>query len=367
MGQRLIVGIIVLALIGLGAWWLLGQNRGDQDRGVLPGEDEDDRQQAASVDIRRQWETSAHAKVVDEALGRDPCVACHTEQGWVRGAKAAEITDARGVTCAACHDFGGGNEGEKAGEGAQLRKTDPAQIAGGHTVDKGQSNLCIACHNVRRAPTEAAARERSSGPHHSTQGDLLVGLHGYEYPGVRYENSAHSSLEDGCSACHMAETPNPDADPSAQVGWHTFRIVRGNTQNMNACNPCHADLTTVNRPAKGDYDGNGKIEGVQDEVKSLLAMVKSEIEKRLGADETFEYSGGQIIIAKKGEEIKEGTEYPTLISRSEKLYNAAWNYFFVEFDGSRGIHNPAYAVGLLQSAYRDLTGSPVPNAYLTYR
>lgn len=368
MGQRLIIGIIVLALIGLGAWWFLGQNRGDRNQGPLPGEDRNGEQKAGSVDIRSQWQTSAHAKVTEEAAGRDPCVSCHTEQGWVRGAKAAEITDPRGITCASCHDFGGGgNEGEKSGEGARLRKTDPAQIAAGHVVDKGQSNLCIACHNARRDPTEASARQNSSGPHEGPEGSMLVGIHGYEYPGVKYENAAHSSLDDGCSACHMAKTPNPDADPSAQVGWHTFRIVQGKTQNLNACNPCHADLTTVNRPARGDYDGNGKIQGVQDEVEGLLTLVKSEIEKKLGTDETFEYVGGKIVIVKKGEEVKENQEYPTLISRSEKLYNAAWNYFFVEFDGSQGIHNSRYAVGLLQTAYRDLTGSAVPNAYLTYR
>ena len=43
-------------------------------------------------------------------------------------------------------------------------------------------------------------------------------------------------------------------------------------------------------------------------------------------------------------------------SEWEIIYKATYNYFFVLQDHSGGIHNPGYAVGLLRSAYADLTG-----------
>ncbi len=43
---------------------------------------------------------------------------------------------------------------------------------------------------------------------------------------------------------------------------------------------------------------------------------------------------------------------------------AGGNYAFVEEDQSHGIHNPDYAVQLLQQSYEYLTGNPVPSAYI---
>jgi hypothetical protein len=39
---------------------------------------------------------------------------------------------------------------------------------------------------------------------------------------------------------------------------------------------------------------------------------------------------------------------------------AAYNYLFVQSDGSLGVHNTAYAVGLLQASIANLTGTSVP-------
>ncbi|NIT60795.1 MAG: hypothetical protein GWN00_32695, partial [Aliifodinibius sp.] len=37
---------------------------------------------------------------------------------------------------------------------------------------------------------------------------------------------------------------------------------------------------------------------------------------------------------------------------------------FVHDDKSHGVHNPDYAVQLLQQSIQHLTGTPVPNAYI---
>jgi hypothetical protein len=39
-----------------------------------------------------------------------------------------------------------------------------------------------------------------------------------------------------------------------------------------------------------------------------------------------------------------------------KFLNAAYNYQFVNYDASLGVHNAAYAVGLLKASIADLTG-----------
>ncbi len=41
---------------------------------------------------------------------------------------------------------------------------------------------------------------------------------------------------------------------------------------------------------------------------------------------------------------------------TEAQRKALWNYFLVNNDGSKGIHNTEYTVKLLQTSYKDLTG-----------
>ena len=67
-----------------------------------------------------------------------------------------------------------------------------------------------------------------------------------------------------------AKDPNYD-----KVGSHSFNMVSpdGKSDYGAACKNCHGDVKDFNLKAKADYDGNGKVEGVQDEVKGLLGQV----------------------------------------------------------------------------------------------
>ena len=47
-----------------------------------------------------------------------------------------------------------------------------------------------------------------------------------------------------------------------------------------ACKSCHGDIKDFNLKAKADYDGNGKTEGVQDEVKGLLNVLWKAMEAK---------------------------------------------------------------------------------------
>ena len=133
------------------------------------------------------------------------------------------------------------------------------------------------------------------------------------------------------------------------VGGHTFRVfaaadsiegVTQDTSNMNACTTCHAGLTSVNRTANGDYDGDGVREGIQDEVRGLLDL------------------GGALLPPLGDPAVVVTADY-----NSEQL-KAAYNYMLVLEDKSLGVHNSMYLVQLLQSSYHALAGTDVPGAQL---
>ena len=50
----------------------------------------------------------------------------------------------------------------------------------------------------------------------------------------------------------------------------------------------------------------------------------------------------------------------------QTVRDAIWNWEYVKNDGSLGVHNNGYAVGLLQVSYEALTGEPLPDADLRY-
>jgi hypothetical protein len=126
------------------------------------------------------------------------------------------------------------------------------------------------------------------------------------------------------------------------------------------CQQCHPGLTTFNFPTDVDVDGNGKKEGVQTEVKGLLAMVKKEIEAKAKAEKI---------------DLKVQDEHPYFVfpkdaKPSLELKGAIYNFRYVNgvmWDGegkAAAIHNFDRSVGLLQLSYFKLTGKQVPNADL---
>ena len=162
----------------------------------------------------------------------------------------------------------------------------------------------------------------------------------------------------------MAATPGNAHDTEhtpgeGLVGDHTFRLAFHKTGDpddgfenvQNACNGCHGDLTSLDRGAFGDYDGDGQVEGTQEEVDGLMVLLLAQIQAkgvvRLSAYPYWTWTG----VA------------PADLTVAQQ---AVWNYQLAEMDGSRGIHNTGFVVGLLQVTYRQLAGVDVPNATLRY-
>ncbi|MDO8472871.1 MAG: hypothetical protein Q7T05_03550, partial [Dehalococcoidia bacterium] len=102
------------------------------------------------------------------------------------------------------------------------------------------------------------------------------------------------------------------------------------------------DLTAFDRKAYADYDGNGKVEGIQTEVKGLLSLVAAQLPK----DKTT----GAILSS------------ITKDNTTELQRMALWNYAVINDDKSNGVHNTAFSVQVLQRTYKQLTGKDVPGA-----
>jgi hypothetical protein len=94
-----------------------------------------------------------------------------------------------------------------------------------------------------------------------------------------------------------------------------------------------------------DYNGDGIIQGVQTEVQSLLNKLSTLLPNSTYQANAANYVADGLV---KSPSVK--TNWPV------KFLNAAYNWQFVNADGSLGVHNAPYAVGLLRTSIGDLTG-----------
>ena len=136
----------------------------------------------------------------------------------------------------------------------------------------------------------------------------------------------------------ITDTKNP---AFLNAGGHTFKMgMKGDDKNppvylVEACYKCHGPNTTLFDFLLMDYDGDGVIEGVQTEIQHLLDKLALQLPP--------------VGKAKTALTIDSTWTRPQLA--------AAFNWQFVKNDGSRGIHNTAYAVGLLKASIADLAAN----------
>jgi hypothetical protein len=166
---------------------------------------------------------------------------------------------------------------------------------------------------------------------------MLEGVNAYTY-GQTIPSSAHrNAVTNTCATCHMQKLDRTDPD-LVHVGGHTFEIGYNGRDLVAACQQCHGpSVTDFDFPLQ-DYDGDGVIQGVQTEVQNLLNKLA-------------------LLLPPVGQ--AKTTVSPDATWTAPQL-EAAYNYLFVQEDGSMGIHNTAYAVGLLKTSIADLTGVSAP-------
>jgi hypothetical protein len=143
------------------------------------------------------------------------------------------------------------------------------------------------------------------------------------------------------------------------VGSHTFALRDDNgtpddlsddIENVdNACGICHTGLETINRQARGDYDGDGDVEGIQDETRGLMALLVPGLTAIPGVtiDDHLHINVSSADFAN--------------MTDAQKMVR--YNYNFILEDGSFGIHNTSYAIQILQRSYGELYGRPITDDF----
>jgi len=336
-----------------------------------------------------QWRYSGHAKgtgylSADRQNYNAGCVKCHTGEGFVeqiiRGKTpvwpylatasqpatlSTDPSEMAPIACATCHDPHAATDPDVTNQKSkQLRLEGDVKLPIGVTVKAGESAVCVTCHDGRRDATymkNYLAGTGTRGPHGNTQAPVFYGVTQFAFPfGATLTNSAHTTVvTEGCAQCHMAPnylvSPGPDGKEGTRddvtalsVGGHSWNVEgewEGKMlQNVkNACGSCHTDLTSFDRTARSDYDGDGQVEGIQDEVEGLLALLADKLPKNAATGAVL----SSPINASTTTEVQRG---------------ALWNYWLIVNDGSEGVHNTGFTVGLLQTTYKALTGQNVPGA-----
>jgi hypothetical protein len=110
---------------------------------------------------------------------------------------------------------------------------------------------------------------------------------------------------------------------------------------VGVCNQCHGGITNFNFPVE-DYANTGVIQGVQTEVQILLNQLSTLLPNSSGVlDGTVK------------------TSLSVTTKWTQAQLQAAYNWQFVNNDGSLGVHNAPFATGILKASIANLTGTSV--------
>lgn len=287
--------------------------------------------------LTHQWSESAHAQANPHTIGNDGCISCHDGFAFANKiASANELPISTGQDCLSCH----------AGYGRELKEVGVLNIPTKDNFNAGTGAVCSSCHNADNVPD--INNPRRAYPHYGSQADVVSGFGGIRAnDDVQFNNTyGHISLDNSCVDCHM---------PTNKQGFisHTFKMEPEFAELV--CASCHQGTTNFNLKAKADYDGNGKIEGMQDEVLGLMNILEKEIIDRLEGGSFATSKGAIVYFDSEGKAISEV---------SNDIYLASYNYVLIDHDGSKGIHNPLFAVQILQHSYKYLVGTDLPNAFI---
>ncbi len=312
-----------------------------------------------------EWYASRHAVTTRTPTGpgRETCVACHATDGFIariNGSTAPTNTTFSAIACLTCHEPHG--QTAPTNNPHLIRAMTPVTMGDGTVISSaGEGLLCLQCHHSRNGsavtnvvnyiaglPTWLGGS--SFGPHDGPQGDLVLGVNAITY-GKDIPSSAHrSAVTNLCVTCHMQ--PTAITDPGFLIaGGHTFGMSATNKlgaeiQLTAACAQCHGKIDSFDL-VREDYDGNGVIEGVQEEVKGLLNNLSTYLPNAAG--------------------VVDGTVKASLSVKktwTKAQLNAAYNWQYINNDGSMGVHNVPYAVGILRASIADLSGASANNAAL---
>jgi hypothetical protein len=291
-----------------------------------------------------EWANSMHAVTTRHPAGNATCVGCHTAPGFIGRMSGWSYTntDYVAITCQTCHDPHSYNAVSNPEE-LRVNLTNSVTLMDGTVVtNAGLGTLCMECHHARVDGEVYAATTPGSayfGPHEGPQADMIEGVNGFTYGQTIPSSAHHDAVANTCVTCHMQTVASTNVD-FLHVGGHTFNVgwdgdATHPAEDLTAaCQQCHGSaIADFDFPLQ-DYDGDGVIEGVQTEVQNLVNKLA-------------------YLLPPVGQPKSDITIDSTW---TQPQLEAAYNYRFVQKDGSMGIHNTAYAVGLLKASIANLTG-----------
>lgn len=281
------------------------------------------------VSKKIQWSSSLHGSGNTFERNTAACAICHTSEGFTERIDAgtfevaADVQNATPINCRTCHNI----HETYTKDDWSLANVDPVTIeVTGDVYDKGNSNLCVNCHQPRPGneipvaggPAFEITSERY-GPHYGTQSTMLLGVGGYgdEYKG---SNVHYDATDNGCISCHMTDTAF-----GKQAGGHTMNVASvGEGEEgevvpyLVGCIKCHEDIESFDR------------NGVQTEVAAKTEELR-------------------LLLVKQGL-LDSETGLGIVGTFSAEQVGALWNYKTITGDRSQGVHNPGFAKFLLQTA-----------------
>jgi hypothetical protein len=358
-----------------------------------------------------QYEISQHFKGTSSSRNTKYCARCHTNDGFIeitsqdKYVVSNDIPNATRITCGTCHkhssfDF------TSSPNTLVLRTTSPVYLNYNRNLvatDFGQiNNLCVTCHQIRGVTSERYADSlgvvktynqlpffpfpttkddnapvnyqvgQSFSVHDGNQSNLFKGINGYEYNGQTYtriwEHSGNS-----CTTCHMN-----DWDAGRQVGGHTLK------PNEITCENCHDQEHIAPTQAR--------IDAKRIELGELL-VARKVFRKSTNSSGVTSYSAVQthdfygrlfpttpsntlfatalananvvsptngLVIYGNTVTMSTDASWATRIGRPWKMgeLGAAYNYGYINSELSMGVHNPVYALQLLQKSIDWLKANP---------
>ncbi|MEI6433222.1 MAG: hypothetical protein WCP32_00145 [Bacteroidota bacterium] len=360
-----------------------------------------------------EYHFSKHYLGTTSARNTKFCAGCHTSEGFMQNLGsgkfivANDMPTANRINCTTCHkhssfDFTGDTVSQI------LTNINPVYLNYNKNLtatDFGAiNNLCVSCHQIRGYTSlvysDTTLRPqvinkafdqlpyfpfvntndldtvqyrvgRSFSVHDGNQSNLFSGINGYEYQGKTYTRTwKHSAF--ACTDCHM-NTYNP-AD---STGGHTLWA------NKAECTACHggdkitpvqalidakrielAELLTarkvfkkttstsgvVSYSAQPSHDFNGKL---------YQTVTSSELYATSASNNTVSPTTGLVIYGNMLKYAKD-TDFANRIGRVWKYgeLGAAYNYAYINSELSLGVHNPPYALQLLQNSIDWVTAHP---------
>jgi hypothetical protein len=299
-------------------------------------------------------------------------------------------------TCTTCHDphEQGTTSGEPNTATVRIEDDTPLLPAGYAALGVGRGAICITCHNTRNGlhNDDVGPPTSYSAPHTAAQGDVLMGQNAY-FVAIG-ERSPHSFIVDTCTTCHMELTPPPAEFSFSGAGTnHTFR------PSLTICVQCHGvfDGGTLQESAEAelerladvmeryllnritvagtvflkDYTPH-ELGGVSYDVKSgnsevqasnIASVTVFEPHGQIGfivrfatpVDFTYSPPGEEPHTLSLSEAQVQLGDFTTdgtakLVPADNPLVRAGWNYFLIEGDGSKGVHNPSFTFGAVDAA-----------------